>query len=81
MGFATLNYHLNKWGYVINDVKAYAPNFDAMGFRLITRAEYDALLSANARIGGRGGPWSVEHDLKAVSAWQSEQEKKKSARL
>lgn len=81
MGFATLNYHLNKWGYVVNDAKAYAANFDAMGFRVITRAEYDALLSANARIGGRGGPWSVEHDLKAVSTWQSEQEKKKSARL
>ena len=44
MGFASLNHHLAKWGFVLNDGKDFTPTIDAMGFRAIPRAEFEAML-------------------------------------
>ena len=44
MGFATLNHHLAKWGFLVNDGKQHTPVIEAMGFREIPRAEFEALL-------------------------------------
>lgn len=68
MGFATLNYHLAKWGYVLNDGKDYTPTIDAMGFRAIPRAEFEAILAQHAHSGARSAPWTVEADLATVAA-------------
>ena len=58
MGFASLNYHLAKWGYVLNDGKDFTPTIDAMGFRAIPRAEFEAILAEHGTSGGRSGPGS-----------------------
>jgi leucyl/phenylalanyl-tRNA---protein transferase len=68
MGFATLNHHLAKWGYVLNDGKDFTPTIDAMGFRAIPRGEFEALLKEHSHEGGHPGPWSVEADLAAIAA-------------
>lgn len=68
MGFASLNHHLAKWGFVLNDGKDYTPTIDAMGFRAIPREEFEALLAEHAHGGGRSGPWTVEADLATVAA-------------
>jgi leucyl/phenylalanyl-tRNA--protein transferase len=70
MGFAVLNYHLAKWGYVLNDGKDWTPTIDAMGFRLIPRAEFEAILRENASSGGRNGKWAIEADLAEVAGWE-----------
>ncbi len=72
MGFAVLNYHLAKWGYVLNDGKDFTPTIDSMGFRAIPRAEYERVLTENGAIGemgGRIGRWAPEVDLATVAGW------------
>ena len=73
MGFAVLNYHLSKWGFVVNDGKDFTPTIDAMGFRMIPHADFDAILDnrdAEAGMSARPGRWSVEADLATVASWQ-----------
>jgi len=67
MGFATLNHHLAKWGFVLNDGKDFTPTIDAMGFRAIPRAEFEALLQEHAHGGGKLAPWSVDTDLATIA--------------
>jgi leucyl/phenylalanyl-tRNA--protein transferase len=72
MGFAVLNYHLAKWGYVLNDGKDFTPTIEAMGFHLIPRAEYENILAENTAVGEMGGivgRWKTEADLATVAAW------------
>ncbi len=68
MGFATLNHHLAKWGFVVNDGKDFTSTIDAMGFRAIPRAEFEAILDEHGATSGRKGPWVVEDDLATVAA-------------
>jgi leucyl/phenylalanyl-tRNA--protein transferase len=68
MGFATLNHHLAKWGYVLNDGKDFTSTIDAMGFRAIPRAQFDAIMAEHAHAGGRKGTWTVEADLATIAA-------------
>jgi leucyl/phenylalanyl-tRNA--protein transferase len=49
IGFQVLNHHLALWGFVLNDVKSFAPHFDNMGFRHISRKEYEVLLEDHAK--------------------------------
>lgn len=73
MGFAVLNYHLAKWGYILNDGKDFTPTIDSMGFHHITRAEYETILDTDGVIGERGGKvgrWAVEADLATVADWK-----------
>jgi leucyl/phenylalanyl-tRNA--protein transferase len=67
MGFTSLNYHLAKWGYVLNDGKDFTPTIDAMGFRAIPRAEFEAILAEHGTSGGRSGAWVVEADLATIA--------------
>ena len=67
MGFASLNYHLAKWGYVLNDGKDFTPTIDAMGFRAIPRAEFEAILAEHGASGGHAGAWVVEDDLATIA--------------
>jgi leucyl/phenylalanyl-tRNA---protein transferase len=45
LGMQVLNYHLALWGYILNDVKDFAPHFGSIGSRYISRADYTALLA------------------------------------
>lgn len=72
MGFAVLNYHLAKWGYVLNDGKDFTPTIEAMGFQEIPSTKFSEILSKNTEIGEMGAPvgrWTVEADLKTVAHW------------
>lgn len=68
VGFHVLNHHLAKWGFVLNDNKAWTEATAAMGFREISRAEFEKILSEHAMSGDRCGPWNVEDDVAAVAA-------------
>lgn len=68
MGFACLNYHLAKWGFVLNDGKDFTATIDAMGFRSIPRAEFETILAEHGAAGGHPRPWVVEADLATIAA-------------
>ena len=68
MGFASLNHHLAKWGFVLNDGKNVTPTLVEMGFRTIPRAEFETVLQGHATSDGRGGAWKVEADLATIAA-------------
>ncbi len=67
MGFATLNHHLAKWGYVVNDGKDFTPALAEVGFHALPRSEFEALLEAHAHAGGKAAPWTVEADLATIA--------------
>jgi leucyl/phenylalanyl-tRNA--protein transferase len=69
MGFAVLNYHLAKWGYVLNDGKDFTPTIDAMGFKLIPRAEFDSILRESATRAPEAGAWTVSANISEVADW------------
>ena len=69
IGFAMLNWHLARWGFVLNDNKGPTRNVLEMGFRTVPRAEFRARLAEAVRLPGRVGRWSVETDLKTVAQW------------
>ncbi len=71
LGFNVLNWHLNRWGYRLNDGKFPTPTILDMGFRSIPRSDFLAHLAAGVDSGGRDGRWQVEADPAEVAAWQS----------
>jgi leucyl/phenylalanyl-tRNA---protein transferase len=72
MGLQSLNYHLALWGYILNDVKDFAPHFASVGSRHVSRADYtallgeygDAALPANPRV----VPWRPSATLAEIVA-------------
>jgi leucyl/phenylalanyl-tRNA--protein transferase len=74
-GFHMLNWHLAKWGFVLNDNKWMTPTAMRMGFCMIPRAEFRACLATATREPGKDGCWQVETDLKTVADWQSDSPK------
>jgi leucyl/phenylalanyl-tRNA---protein transferase len=48
MGLQFLNFHLGAWGFVLNDVKDFAPHFAGAGSRHIPGSAYSALLAQYA---------------------------------
>jgi leucyl/phenylalanyl-tRNA---protein transferase len=52
----------------LNDGKQHTPTIEAMGFREIPRAEFEALLAEHADTVVKQGPWKVEADLAAIAA-------------
>ncbi|HLL29312.1 MAG TPA: leucyl/phenylalanyl-tRNA--protein transferase [Xanthobacteraceae bacterium] len=70
LGFTVLNYHLARWGFLLNDGKyPTRPTID-MGFRVISRAEFLRLLADGAQGGGEPGRWQVEAGPEIVADWQ-----------
>ena len=69
IGFAVLNWHLARWGFVMNDNKLPTRNTLEMGFRVVPRADYLDRLKDAALLPDRGRSWSVETDLANVAAW------------
>jgi leucyl/phenylalanyl-tRNA--protein transferase len=70
IGFTVLNWHLARWGFVLNDGKWPTPTILDMGFRNIPRAEFSDQLTIAAQKRGKRGRWNLETDLATVAAWQ-----------
>lgn len=68
IGFATLNHHLAKWGFVANDGKDWSFPLEQAGMKLVPRAEHERLLALHAHTDERVGSWSVEADTAAAAA-------------
>jgi leucyl/phenylalanyl-tRNA--protein transferase len=69
IGFSVLNWHLARWGFLVNDGKGATPTILDMGFRPIPRADFLRLLEEDAGQGGKGGTWSVEAGPDVVAGW------------
>lgn len=67
LGFALLNRHLERWGYVLNDGKQMTPTIQPMGFRMIPRREFQDHLRASIDEPGRTGRWQTELGLEAIA--------------
>ena len=67
IGFAVLNWHLNQWGYILNDGKNTTPTLVDMGFRAIPRAEFLQHLTTGTPGDGKAGRWQVESDTRQVA--------------
>ncbi len=72
MGFTLFNWHLAKWGFLLNDGKDPTPTINEMNFRTIPRSELQAILDRGTMAMCRVGRWECETDLKSVAEWQPE---------
>ncbi len=68
VGFATLNRHLQSWGYVLNDGKQPTGHLTHVGFNLIPRREFNDILAKQCALEGKNGRWFVDEDLD-VGSW------------
>jgi leucyl/phenylalanyl-tRNA--protein transferase len=68
IGFAVLNCHLQRWGYVLNDGKFWTSHLSQLGFKLVPRDEFNALLAKGCAEPDRQGRWSVDPSLD-VANW------------
>jgi leucyl/phenylalanyl-tRNA--protein transferase len=75
VGFAVLNWHLAKWGYVFSDNKGATRNVLEMGFKPIPRSLFQRLLAEAAHQPEQPGRWTVETDLPTVAAWIPEHDR------
>jgi leucyl/phenylalanyl-tRNA--protein transferase len=70
IGFAVLNWHLARWGFLLNDNKGPTRNCLEAGFRMVPRGRFASALRRAALLPGRIGRWETEADLATVAAWQ-----------
>jgi leucyl/phenylalanyl-tRNA--protein transferase len=63
VGFATLNCHLQRWGFVLNDGKHLTGHLSQLGFVLIPRRSLNALLLHACKASGREGRWEVDRRI------------------
>jgi leucyl/phenylalanyl-tRNA--protein transferase len=68
VGFAVLNCHLQRWGYVLNDGKILTGHFSQMGFTMVPRRAFNALLAKACYEKGKEGRWSVDPSVD-VARW------------
>jgi leucyl/phenylalanyl-tRNA--protein transferase len=68
IGFAVLNCHLQRWGYLLNDGKHRTSYLNQLGFKLIPREEFNALLAKGCAEAGRQGRWAVDPSID-VAKW------------
>jgi len=68
VAFATLNRHLQEWGFRLNDCKAYTEHHASQGARLIKRAEFMHHLVELRDLPNPLSPWVVDESLD-VASW------------
>lgn len=68
VGFATLNRHLQHWGYVLNDGKHPTAHLTHVGFGPVSRNVFSAVLAEHACAPGKAGRWAAD-DLLDVGNW------------
>jgi leucyl/phenylalanyl-tRNA--protein transferase len=64
-GFVTLSAHLERWGFVLNDGKRMSGRLSQLGFKVVPRAAFNALLERACTAPGRTGKWAIDHALEA----------------
>ncbi len=69
VGFATLNRHLQEWGFVLNDGKRHTNHLAQAGFQLMPRSQFNALLARHGTSETRKGVWEVD-DALDVGNWE-----------
>jgi leucyl/phenylalanyl-tRNA--protein transferase len=70
IGFSVLNWHLAKWGFLLNDNKGPTRNTLEMGFEVVPRSAFQGRLAEAARMPDRRCKWEAEADLPTVAQWQ-----------
>jgi leucyl/phenylalanyl-tRNA---protein transferase len=60
LGFAVLNAHLSRWGFLFNDGKWATPTLCEAGFTTIPRAEFRSRLGRAVALPGKPGSWQLE---------------------
>jgi len=70
LGFSVLNWHLARWGYILNDGKDSTPTILDMGFRVIPRGEFLRHLAHGTPSGGKPGRWEVEMGPDIIAEWK-----------
>jgi leucyl/phenylalanyl-tRNA--protein transferase len=70
LGFSVLNWHLARWGYILNDGKDPTPTILDMGFRVIPRSEFLRHLAHGTPSGGKAGRWEIEAGAHVVADWK-----------
>jgi len=68
VAFATLNRHLQAWGFRLNDCKAYTEHHASQGARLIKRSDFMRHLAELRDLPGPSSPWCVDDTLD-VASW------------
>lgn len=63
VGFAMLNCHLQHWGYILNDGKNFTAHLHHVGFELIGRRQFGAILKRGRELPGHSGPWEIDDTL------------------
>lgn len=63
IGFATLNCHLQKWGFLLNDGKLHTPYLEQAGFELMPRKQFNALIARYRDEDVMPGTWGVDPSL------------------
>jgi leucyl/phenylalanyl-tRNA--protein transferase len=64
----TLSCHLQKWGFVLNDGKRESRHLSRLGFTLMPRAKFNALLAEACAAPGKEGRWAADKSID-VSQW------------
>ena len=68
VGFATLNCHLQRWGFALNDGKLPTAHLTQLGFELVDRDRFNAILAEHCAREIPRGPWRLDPELD-VGAW------------
>ena len=63
IGLITLSAHLQKWGFVMNDAKRDSGHLRSLGFALMPRAEFNALMAKASSEPRRPGNWAVDKSI------------------
>lgn len=69
IGLATLNCHLQRWGYLANDAKRPTGALCQQGFSLISRSTFNAFLAKACAVPSAVGHWRADEAVR-VAAWQ-----------
>ena len=63
VGFTTLNCHLQRWGFVLNDGKHLTGHLAQLGFTLVPRDSFNTLLAVACKAPSREGAWEVDQTI------------------
>ncbi len=77
VGLVTLSRHLQEWGFVLNDAKHDSAHLRSLGFTLVPRAEFNAILRKSCGGAGKTGRWAVDKSLD-VARWNPDPSQTKS---
>lgn len=69
VGFATLNCHLQHWGFAVNDGKHYTGHLASVGFELVSRERFGEVLAETREHLAPTGQWQVDETLD-VGNWE-----------